>query len=403
MKRYNSVNGRCNYKSGYAGKICNETCSPDRWGLNCSRKCSCKNGAVCHPVNGTCICTAGWRGKRCDIQCPKGKYGVNCAKKCDCLNRAKCNHINGTCICSEGFTGTRCEQICPSGSWGKNCLSNCTCQNGAVCLPETGYCDCLSGWKGHSCEIPCDEGTYGYFCSKKCNCWENTICDKVEGCVCSLEYTGLMCNESCSNGTWGKIARIIVHVKMVLNVIRSMETVCAQMVGKVIDVIFLAKLEFLENSAKKKGIAWAMQSVIGELDFATALKVILKQSWMAYWNPSSKYKKIFPRMHFCCDQVCKKGLWGVNCGNKCECLNEGDCSPFNGTCICPLGFTGSRCESICNPGFFGINCSNKCECSSDCSCHHVAGTCSCEPEKTEANCNVTFDDKICSHHNCSCL
>ncbi|GFV74110.1 multiple epidermal growth factor-like domains protein 10 [Trichonephila clavipes] len=190
-----------------------------------------------------------------------------------------------------------------------------------------------------SCNKTCDNGFWGANCSQVCKCKNGAECDSVTGfCKCSPGWMAADCGIPCSLNTYGENC--------------SQECTCGN------------------------------NSVCNHIDGTC--------------NCSSGY---FGNV---CDQVCKKELWGVNCGNKCKCLNEGKCSPFNGTCICPLGFIGSRCESICNPGFFGINCSNKCECSSDCSCHHVDGTCSCEPEKIEVNCNVTFDDKICSHHNCSC-
>lgn len=71
-----------------------------------------------------------------------------------------------------------------------------------------------------------------------------------------------------------KAARIVARVKMMRYVMRSMEVVFAQMVGKVIDVIFLVRRAFLESTAKKNVIARATQSAIRELDFATSLKVI---------------------------------------------------------------------------------------------------------------------------------
>lgn len=43
---------------------CNETCSDDTFGVNCSNMCDCENGAICNPVDGTCLCSPGYVGER---------------------------------------------------------------------------------------------------------------------------------------------------------------------------------------------------------------------------------------------------------------------------------------------------------------------------------------------------
>lgn len=48
------------------GHRCSSPCPVGSYGLNCSSRCSCKNGARCSPVDGSCSCTAGelrwWKG-----------------------------------------------------------------------------------------------------------------------------------------------------------------------------------------------------------------------------------------------------------------------------------------------------------------------------------------------------
>lgn len=41
---------------------------------------------------------------------------------------------------------------------------------------------------------------------------------------------------------------------------------------------------------------------------------------------------------------CSPGFFGVGCGQRCLCQNEGVCDHVNGHCVCPSGWTGSACE-----------------------------------------------------------
>ncbi|GBN79521.1 hypothetical protein AVEN_122750-1 [Araneus ventricosus] len=103
-----------------------------------------------------------------------------------------------------------------------------------------------------------------------------------------------------------------------------------------------------------------------------------------------------------CDQECPGGSWGKDCENKCECSNNGYCSPFSGVCNCDPGFTGKYCELECMPGFFGKNCKNECQCNTGCLCHPVTGKCSCEFIQEKLNCSNEFKSELCNNQNCSC-
>lgn len=41
--------------------------------------------------------------------------------------------------------------------------------------------------------------------------------------------------------------------------------------------------------------------------------------------------------------ACPPGHWGENCAQTCQCHHGGTCHPQDGSCICPLGWTGHRC------------------------------------------------------------
>ena len=41
---------------------------------------------------------------------------------------------------------------------------------------------------------------------------------------------------------------------------------------------------------------------------------------------------------------CRKGYWGRNCSQICQCNNRGSCDPVNGKCDCDAGYRGETCE-----------------------------------------------------------
>ena len=92
---------------------CSQKCQSGKFGTNCSRACSCQNGALCSFMDGSCTCTAGWQGRNCSEVCSKGKYGDQCSKTCVCQNGAQCDPVNGKCTCTAGWTDTACDKPCP--------------------------------------------------------------------------------------------------------------------------------------------------------------------------------------------------------------------------------------------------------------------------------------------------
>lgn len=57
----------CNCAKGFIGEKCENKCSSDRFGLNCTEICRCKNGGNCHHISGECSCAAGFTGN--DVFC----------------------------------------------------------------------------------------------------------------------------------------------------------------------------------------------------------------------------------------------------------------------------------------------------------------------------------------------
>ena len=46
------IQGLCTCGVGLQGPLCNETCDPRFYGLNCINRCTCENDGICEPVNG---------------------------------------------------------------------------------------------------------------------------------------------------------------------------------------------------------------------------------------------------------------------------------------------------------------------------------------------------------------
>ncbi|XP_032666019.1 uncharacterized protein LOC116841778 [Odontomachus brunneus] len=77
-----------------------------------------------------------------------------------------------------------------------------------------------------------------------------------------------------------------------------------------------------------------------------------------------------------CTRECLSGSWGVRCAETCDCGENGNCDPANGTCRCPPGFRGPRCREHCATGQWGPNCANECICQNrDNDCDAVTGRC----------------------------
>lgn len=64
------------------------------------------NGATCDQATGACNCVKGFIGEKCADKCPPDRFGLNCTETCRCKNGGSCHHISGECNCAAGFTGT---------------------------------------------------------------------------------------------------------------------------------------------------------------------------------------------------------------------------------------------------------------------------------------------------------
>ncbi|WAR15333.1 MEGF6-like protein [Mya arenaria] len=225
----NKETGRCHCLPGYIGEECDEACLPGTYGDRCEQPCQCKENQPCYHVTGECACPPGYTGPACEQQCSEGTFGPDCQGSCTCNRNQNCDHVTGDCVCKPGQKGKNCQkendQGCNDGEYGPSCERTCECEYGGLCDVMNGRCFCRHGYiaceegffgidceeececgpKGHCDPISeCPKGTHGDYCSERCDCKNEASCDHVTGsCDCKPGYTGLSCQEKCSNETYG--------------------------------------------------------------------------------------------------------------------------------------------------------------------------------------------------------
>ncbi|KAI3371279.1 hypothetical protein L3Q82_023896, partial [Scortum barcoo] len=320
------ITGQCQCAAGFSGRRCQDDCPVGTFGPQCNQRCECQNGAKCHHINGACLCETGFKGPNCQERfCPTGLYGLICDKYCPCntTNTVSCHPLSGECTCSVGWTGLYCNETCPPGYYGEGCMLPCSCTNGADCHPVTGACICAPGFMGEDCATVCPPGLYGPNCMSTCSCHNHASCSPVDGaCICREGWQGVDCSILCSSGTWGLGC--------------NQTCLCAN--GAACDPI--------------DGICTCSPGWRGE--------------------------------H--CDESCPDGTYGLECRERCDCSHADGCDPVSGYCRCYPGWTGIHCDNVCPQGFWGPNCSVSCSCQNGGSCSPQDGTCVCAPGYRGTSC-----------------
>lgn len=83
-----------------------------------------------------------------------------------------------------------------------------------------------------------------------------------------------------------------------------------------------------------------------------------------------------------CQELCSEGTWGQDCAGECPvtCIQNGQCNPVNGACMCYKGYYGAQCQLECALGWYGSGCLSKCPCQNEStlSCDHRTGQCTCK-------------------------
>ncbi|VDO81505.1 unnamed protein product, partial [Heligmosomoides polygyrus] len=258
------------------------------------------------------------------------------------------------CECDSGYGGKHCTSTCSVGLWGPSCQRKCECDNGANCDPETGACICPSGFEGIRCEKECTPDRYGPNCTEKCLCQNGGRCDRDGKCICLDGFAGEFCLRKCEEGKFGANCKFECHC---------------------------------ENGA-------TCDAVNGRCICAAGFTVCLENSSEFWRGPT-------------CEDKCAPGHYGMNCTKPCDCLNNNECDPVTGKCLC-VGWMGEKCERGCPKGFYGPMCSKKCDlCNgiswndSNAACDPVTGACKCERGYKGSDCKQRVCDEDMYGQDCS--
>ena len=97
--------------------------------------------------------------------------------------------------------------------------------------------------------------------------------------------------------------------------------------------------------------------------------------------------------------------FGINCSQPCQCQNGATCNNIDGSCSCTIGYTGTICDMsksnclihcviilpcylACPEGFYGQDCSQTCDCLNGATCSPFDGTCTCAEGYTGTRCET---------------
>ncbi|KAF6384646.1 hypothetical protein mRhiFer1_004359 [Rhinolophus ferrumequinum] len=95
--------------------------------------------------------------------------------------------------------------VCLDHTFGHDCNLSCEdCMNGGRCQEGKSGCSCPVGWAGILCNERCPKGFFGKNCKRECNCANSGHCHRVYGvCVCEPGRYGRFCHLNCPKGVYG--------------------------------------------------------------------------------------------------------------------------------------------------------------------------------------------------------
>uniref|UniRef100_A0A4W5RH13 EGF-like domain-containing protein n=1 Tax=Hucho hucho TaxID=62062 RepID=A0A4W5RH13_9TELE len=325
-----------------------------------------------------------------------------------------------------------CAVACLTGRFGVGCQLRCLCENSGRCHPVTGRCTCASGWAGHNCM----KGKVGVALNTKCDCKDGDgSCDAVTGqCNCEAGYTGTQCYDSmCESpqpkylisGVCGLFPFSLVLVLRQNNSRLSQSTHLSLPTVLVLICVSECPVGYFglgclhhcqcDNKGTCDHVSGACTCLVGWTGTFCEKRIIeLLTLWMDMF-----YCLLRSKGCVCvCVLACPQGFYGLDCQEKCVCVNGGHCSHVTGVCVCPY-WTSHTSDSLynikhfisymyyqcvfnidmigslevsylflaaCQAGFYGESCSQTCGCHNNGSCYPGSGQCVCTPGWTGPRC-----------------
>ncbi|VDO45390.1 unnamed protein product, partial [Onchocerca flexuosa] len=219
-------------------------------------------------------------------------------------------------------------------------------------------CRCAAGFTGLQCQQICSEGRFGPGCREKCRCANQAHCDPITGaCRCSLGYIGAICEQPCPDGKYGPNC--------------TLDCECY-------------------GNAKCDPVQGCCDCPPGRYGTRCQYELILKverktlpfgnEFWESIPNRLIIVLKI--RKKFL---ACPAGFYGWYCSQSCDCQNGATCDPDNGQCRCLSGYFGKQCEQSCANNTYGPHCQLNCDC----------GKFQCDPETGKCDCPLGLHGPKC--------
>uniref|UniRef100_A0A663MES8 Multiple EGF like domains 6 n=1 Tax=Athene cunicularia TaxID=194338 RepID=A0A663MES8_ATHCN len=260
--------------------------------------------------------------------------------------------------------------VCLDNTFGNDCSLSCEdCLNGGRCNSEHSGCVCSPGWTGIICNETCSPGTYGRGCASTCKCQNGGSCDPIMGqCRCPPGVLGKLCEDGCPKGLFGKNCNKPCNC--------ANNGYCHRLYGACLcDPGLYGR--FCHLTCPR----WAFGAGCSE-ECQCVKEHTLEcdaRNGTCTCKPGYHGKK--------CQKECSPGFYGAGCKLRCNCSTDVLCDRETGICKhpCPLGFHGEKCHLLCQPGSFGVNCEQRCSCG-EAPCDPKTGQCICPAGKTGATC-----------------
>ncbi|CAF1428143.1 unnamed protein product [Adineta steineri] len=303
-------------------------------------------------------------------RCPHNRFGIHCEYSCSQCVYGTCNWRMKTCDCQSDFIGTFCNQTTLFGRIDQmHRCQLCHKGNTASCHMETGKCQCLPGHHGIRCEEDCPMNSYGRDCVHRCSCQNGAKCDSRDGhCFCLAGFTGSRCDIACPQGTFG-------HMCLQKCQCGSDNNVCNSRTGECNAFLCNGNSKcLLEQERKKSYISLCPEGFFGPPRCRQKCMCVnnaqcdpLSGRCLCHSGHVGRY----------CERSCERGWYGPGCIHRCECHDDTACDARTGACSCKMGMTGKFCDEECPEGTYGQNCSEICQCKNGARCNKVTGCCSC--------------------------
>eukprot|EP00301_Raphidiophrys_heterophryoidea_P007780 c12967_g1_i5.p1 GENE.c12967_g1_i5~~c12967_g1_i5.p1 ORF type:complete len:1074 (-),score=149.82 c12967_g1_i5:2239-5460(-) len=337
-----SVHGMCNggvcdCDAGWAGATCAERACPSNcsshgkctegvcvcdigWELSDCSRSTCRNNCSGHGqcMMGTCVCDTGWgrlpieledcSEKQCEPLCTD-PFGL-----CD----------NGTCVCFSGFDNSSASCQCPKGC------------NTAHAECDKGLCSCEDGWHGKNCDVQdCPNDCSGHGdCTQGNSSWP-------AHCSCFPGWGGEDCSAHvCYRHCWGA--------------------------GTCTSGFCYCNQGFKEFDCH----LFDLPSRHGVVDLSRLGVVICDEGWAPGTGAiAGPPPFVLQLSEFCVNRTCLTV-------NDAECSGRGLCN--NGTCECAASYAGQACENRVCPN----------DCLGNGVCDQFNGTCVCDPGYSTIDCSI---------------